>query len=78
MNNTEVTQKINHLKQLQGVLDGDQYRLAAATICTEYCLKEIYSSDIKISRSALMNRVNRILHKHNIDRVSYNFFRKFI
>lgn len=77
MNNTEFNQKIDNLKQLKYALDGDQYRLAAATICTQDYLNELKNSNKKFNRQRLMNRVNLMLYKHNIDEVSYGFFRKF-
>lgn len=78
MTNIEVNQKLNHLKQLRDVLDGDQYRMAAATIYTNYYLNKVNSSNEKIERQTLMDRVNLMLYKHNINEVSYFFFRKFI
>ncbi|MDA2654309.1 hypothetical protein PDQ31_18475 [Bacillus cereus] len=73
-----VHNKLYHLIQVREYLNSTQYREAADFIIAKDLAENIQERDLKVKRTAVLDRTNLQLRSMKLPSVSYGFIRKFL
>lgn len=73
-----VHNKLYHLIQVREYLNSTQYREATAFIIAKDLAENIQERDLKVKRTAVLDRTNLQLRSMKLPSVSYGFIRKFL